>query len=82
MKLIGGTGIARRDVTIEVVRSLIEKEITGFGEIFRMLSYVEDIGSAAILSRAIAGVSHDTGWEETCFSGRLKEWELAWLSAF
>src|SRR3954447_19637716 len=58
--LNGGTGIAKRDVTIEVVQSLIEKELTGFGEIFRMLSYLEDIGSAAILSRAVAGVSNDT----------------------
>ncbi len=56
----GGTGIAKRDVTIEAVESLIEKEIPGFGEIFRMLSYRDDIGSAAILSRAIAGVSMDT----------------------
>lgn len=52
----GGTGIAKRDVTIESVQSLLEKEIVGFGELFRMLSYQEDIGSAAILSRAIAGV--------------------------
>ncbi|MED3561827.1 molybdenum cofactor biosynthesis protein B [Bacillus xiapuensis] len=52
----GGTGIAKRDVTIETVQGLIEKEIVGFGELFRMLSYQEDIGSAAILSRAIAGV--------------------------
>jgi molybdopterin adenylyltransferase len=52
----GGTGIAKRDVTIETVQSLLDKEIVGFGEIFRMLSYQEDIGSAAILSRAIAGV--------------------------
>lgn len=52
----GGTGMARRDVTIESVQSLLEKEMVGFGEIFRMLSYQEDIGSAAILSRAIAGV--------------------------
>ncbi|MGG0789114.1 MogA/MoaB family molybdenum cofactor biosynthesis protein [Peribacillus simplex] len=52
----GGTGIANRDVTIEAVKELMTKEIPGFGEIFRMLSYQEDIGSAAILSRAIAGV--------------------------
>jgi len=52
----GGTGIAKRDVTIETVHNLLEKEIVGFGELFRMLSYQEDIGSAAILSRAIAGV--------------------------
>ncbi|KAA9027490.1 MogA/MoaB family molybdenum cofactor biosynthesis protein [Niallia endozanthoxylica] len=52
----GGTGIALRDVTIETVQSLFDKEISGFGELFRMLSYQEDIGSAAILSRAAAGV--------------------------
>lgn len=56
----GGTGIAKRDVTIETVAKLLDKEIVGFGELFRMLSYTEDIGSAAILSRAIAGVSNDT----------------------
>jgi molybdopterin adenylyltransferase len=55
----GGTGIAKRDVTIETVKGLLEKEIVGFGELFRMLSYQEDIGSAAILSRAIAGVVKD-----------------------
>ncbi|CAM3527835.1 MogA/MoaB family molybdenum cofactor biosynthesis protein [Cytobacillus oceanisediminis] len=51
----GGTGIALRDVTIETVRDMFDKEIDGFGELFRMLSYTEDIGSAAILSRAAAG---------------------------
>jgi molybdenum cofactor biosynthesis protein B len=56
----GGTGIAKRDVTIETVKKIIEKEIIGFGELFRMLSYTEDIGSAAMLSRAIAGVANDT----------------------
>lgn len=56
----GGTGIAFRDVTIETVADLLDKELVGFGEIFRMLSYTEDIGSAAILSRAIAGVSNHT----------------------
>lgn len=53
--LTGGTGISKRDVTIEVVQSIIEKEIQGFGEIFRMISYLEDIGARAIMSRAIAG---------------------------
>lgn len=52
----GGTGIALRDVTIETVREMFDKEISGFGELFRLLSYQDDIGSAAILSRAIAGV--------------------------
>lgn len=56
----GGTGIANRDVTIEAIQPLFQKELTGFGEIFRMLSYTEDIGSAAILSRAIAGVAYRT----------------------
>ena len=54
--LTGGTGISVRDVTIEVVEKKIVKTIPGFGEIFRMLSYTEDIGSAAIMSRATAGV--------------------------
>lgn len=56
----GGTGIAKRDVTIEAVKSLLEKEMPGFGELFRLLSFQEDIGSAAILSRAIAGIYQDT----------------------
>ncbi len=47
--LNGGTGIAERDVTIEAVTPLFSKELPGFGELFRMLSYTEDIGSAAIL---------------------------------
>ena len=51
----GGTGIARRDVTIEAVTPLFDKEIEGFGELFRMLSYTEDIGSRSLLSRAAAG---------------------------
>ncbi len=51
----GGTGIARRDRTYEAVGSLLEKRIDGFGELFRMLSW-QEIGSAAMLSRAVAGV--------------------------
>ena len=54
--LNGGTGIAKRDVTIEAILPLFEKELTGFGELFRYLSYTEDIGSAALMSRAAAGV--------------------------
>jgi len=50
----GGTGISARDTTYEVVERMIEKRLDGFGEIFRMLSY-EEIGSAAIMSRALAG---------------------------
>ena len=50
----GGTGISARDTTYEVVDRMIEKKLDGFGEIFRMLSY-EEIGAAAIMSRALAG---------------------------
>jgi molybdenum cofactor biosynthesis protein B len=51
----GGTGLTKHDVTIEVVSKLLKKEITGFGELFRLKSY-DEIGTAALLSRAIAGV--------------------------
>jgi molybdopterin adenylyltransferase len=50
----GGTGIAPRDGTYEVVDRFLEKKLDGFGEVFRYLSYL-DIGSAAIMSRAAAG---------------------------
>ncbi|TDL31408.1 MogA/MoaB family molybdenum cofactor biosynthesis protein [Jeotgalibacillus sp. S-D1] len=56
----GGTGFSKRDVTIEAVQTLFEKEIVGFGELFRYLSFTEDIGSAAILSRAAAGTAGET----------------------
>ena len=52
----GGTGVARRDGTYEVVTSFLEKTLSGFGEIFRMLSY-DDIGAGAIMSRATAGIA-------------------------
>jgi molybdenum cofactor biosynthesis protein B len=52
----GGTGISARDSTYEVVEQLLEKKLDGFGELFRMLSY-QDIGAAAMLSRACAGLS-------------------------
>ncbi len=54
----GGTGLARRDTTFEAIERLLDKQISGFGELFRMLSY-EEIGAAAMLSRAIAGVAGD-----------------------
>jgi molybdenum cofactor biosynthesis protein B len=50
----GGTGIAARDRTYEAVAGLLEKRLDGFGELFRALSYAE-IGSAAMMSRALAG---------------------------
>jgi molybdenum cofactor biosynthesis protein B len=52
----GGTGLAPRDTTFEAVAGLLEKRIDGFGELFRMLSY-QEIGAAAMLSRAVAGVA-------------------------
>src|SRR2546429_726810 len=53
----GGTGLAKRDVTIPTLLPAFEKMLPGFGELFRSLSY-ETIGSAAMLSRAVAGVYH------------------------
>ena len=52
----GGTGISARDTTYDVVSRVIDKKLDGFGEVFRMLSY-QEIGAAAILSRAIAGAA-------------------------
>jgi len=52
----GGTGIAARDTAYETVVGLLEKRLDGFGELFRMLSY-EEIGAAAMLSRAVAGIA-------------------------
>jgi molybdenum cofactor biosynthesis protein B len=51
----GGTGISPRDVTVEALEEIFDKKIDGFGQVFRSLSYAE-VGSAAILSRATAGV--------------------------
>jgi molybdenum cofactor biosynthesis protein B len=51
----GGTGLGSRDVTVETVTPLLDKKLDGFGELFRHLSYKE-IGSAAIMSRSLAGV--------------------------
>lgn len=52
----GGTGITPADITIETVSPFLEKTLPGFGEIFRRLSY-DKVGSAAVLSRAVAGVA-------------------------
>jgi molybdenum cofactor biosynthesis protein B len=57
--LSGGTGLSTRDGTYEVVRGRLEKELTGFGELFRYLSY-DEIGAAAMMSRATAGVAGGT----------------------
>ncbi len=55
----GGTGIARRDTTYDVVVSILEKEMPGFGELFRSVSF-QEIGTAAMLTRATAGTCRDT----------------------
>lgn len=54
--LTGGTGITPRDRTHEVVSEMLEKRMDGFGELFRLFSY-EEIGAAAMLSRAVGGVA-------------------------
>lgn len=51
----GGTGISPRDTTYDVISRLLEKTLPGFGELFRMVSY-QEVGAAAMLSRATAGV--------------------------
>lgn len=55
----GGTGVAPRDTTYEALGGLIEKRLDGFGELFRMLSFSE-VGAAAMLSRAVAGIARGT----------------------
>jgi len=65
--LCGGTGISPKDVTIEAVRPMLVKTLPGFGELFRKLSF-DEIGSAAVLSRALAGVA-DQGKAVFCIPG-------------
>ena len=71
----GGTGIAGRDRTYEAVAGLLEKRLDGFGELFRMLSF-QEIGSAAMLSRAVAGVWQ--GRALFAMPGSLPAVKLAW----
>lgn len=73
--ITGGTGITGRDVTVPVVESLIIKPIPGFGELFRMLSY-EEVGSAAMLSRATGGLGR--GAVIFAMPGSLNAVQLAW----
>lgn len=70
----GGTGLTPSDVTIEAVVPLLEKIIDGFGELFRLKSY-EEIGTAVILSRAVAGVVN--GRAVFCIPGSTKAVTLA-----
>jgi molybdenum cofactor biosynthesis protein B len=55
----GGTGIAARDTTYDAIAGMLQKRIDGFGELFRMLSW-QEVGAAAMLSRAVAGVADGT----------------------
>ena len=52
----GGTGVSHRDITIETIYPLLEKELDGFGELFRFLTY-QEMGTASIMSRAAGGVA-------------------------
>ena len=70
----GGTGITKQDVTIEALNPLFTKTLTGFGPLFAKLSY-DEIGSAAFLSRATAGVIEDT--VVFCMPGSLNACRLA-----
>ena len=54
--LAGGTGAGQRDITVEAVRPLLDKELEGFGELFRALSF-QEIGATAMLSRALLGLN-------------------------
>jgi molybdenum cofactor biosynthesis protein B len=72
--LTGGTGISHQDVTIEAVRPLMKKELTGFGVLFTQLSF-EQIDSAALMSRATAGTIGDT--VVFCMPGSLAACKLA-----
>jgi molybdenum cofactor biosynthesis protein B len=72
--LTGGTGISSKDVTIEAVRPMFDKELTAFGPLFAQLSF-EQIDSAALLSRATAGVVKGT--IIFCMPGSLKACKLA-----
>jgi len=72
--LTGGTGISRKDVTVEAVQALLTKELTAFGPLFAQLSF-EQIDSAALLSRATAGLVGDTLL--FCIPGSLKACKLA-----
>ncbi len=72
--MTGGTGISPKDVTIEAVRPLFDKELTAFGSVFAQLSF-EQIDSAAILSRATAGVIKGTA--VFCIPGSFNACKLA-----
>jgi len=71
----GGTGVTGRDVTPSAIRPLLDKEIEGFGELFRMISY-QEIGTSSLQSRALAGVANAT--VIFCVPGSPNACETAW----
>jgi molybdopterin adenylyltransferase len=73
--ITGGTGLTGRDLAPEAIRPLLDREIEGFGELFRWLSY-EDIGVSTIQSRALAGTAN--GRFVFCLPGSRGACELAW----
>ena len=73
--LTGGTGFTTRDSTPEAVRPLLDTEVTGFGELFRQLSYAE-IGTSTVQSRALAGIANGT--MVFCMPGSTGACKTAW----
>ena len=71
----GGTGVTTRDVTVEALRPLLDKEIEGFGEVFRWLSY-KDVGTSTIQSRALGGIANGT--LIFCLPGSTRACQLGW----
>ena len=70
----GGTGLGRRDLTIETALPILEKRLDGFGELFRFLSY-QEIGTSSVMSRSLAGVIR--GKVIICLPGSLGATRLA-----
>ncbi|MEN8614612.1 molybdenum cofactor biosynthesis protein B [Dehalogenimonas sp. THU2] len=70
----GGTGLSRRDITVETVTPLLEKQMPGFGELFRLLTW-ESIGTPSVMSRALGGVR--SGKVILCLPGSLNAVKLA-----
>lgn len=73
--ITGGTGFSSRDSTPEAVRPLFDKDIDGFGEVFRALSY-QEIGSSTVQSRALAGFANNTAI--FCMPGSTGACKTAW----
>ncbi len=73
--ITGGTGFSSRDITPEAVTPLLDKQVEGFGELFRHISY-QDIGSSTVQSRAVAGLANDT--VIFCMPGSTNACRTAW----